>query len=138
MKIDGGNGSHDGPHARLVRVVVEMVLHAPDVVRGNGSWDHAGPGNGWEGLPAGGESENAVWPKEMVATMVGDIELFEAIVMDGKFPGAVHAPLFRVDRGPLRNVCGGHVEYGTVLSLVPMSEWRQAQIMPDARKAAGL
>lgn len=71
--------------------------------------------------------------------MVGEVELFEAVVeRPGTFPGVCHAPLFRVDRGPLRKVTNGAVEYGTVIRLEPMSEWRQAQIMPDARKVAGL
>lgn len=69
--------------------------------------------------------------------MNGHIDLFEAIVIRG--PGhVVHAPLFRIDGGPLRRVNGGEVETGKVYSISKMDEWRAAEIMPLARAAAGV
>lgn len=66
--------------------------------------------------------------------MNGHIDLFEAIVI--RAPGhVVHAPLFRLDNGPLCRVNGGGVETGTVHSIEKMSEWRAAEIMPLARQA---
>lgn len=66
--------------------------------------------------------------------MRGDIELREAVIVtaDG---WALQAPLYRVDGGAWRRVSNGHPP-SRIIKTEPMSEWRQAEFMGQARKMA--
>lgn len=68
--------------------------------------------------------------------MVGEIRLFEAVISDER--GPVQAPLMSVDGGPLVRVFNPAGRILHVHAIEDMDEWRQAEVMPAARRAAGI
>ncbi len=76
----------------------------------------------------------------MTTAMPCHIELFEAIVV-GEERGlhwALHMPVFRLNDGLLRRVSTGEVVCGRIHSMQLVSPWREADLMPLARRVAGV
>lgn len=66
--------------------------------------------------------------------MLGHIELCEAVIVTAD-KRTLQAPLYRVDGGVWRRVSNGHPP-SRIIKTEPMSEWRQAEFMGQARKMA--